>query len=62
MAIRVASGIWALVLIQTSVVMECVANSSLPSRPHPLCRLFLEEGWDGYGCIQLVFGGVENSF
>ena len=133
MAIRVASGISPLVLIQTSVVMECVANSSLPSRHHPLCHLhfpsarailcdslkggwdlFLvpsgwvrriqlsvmervgissafslsfspgqfmiisveslcrlprffpssvfEEGWDGYDCIPLVFGGVENSF
>jgi len=30
MAIWVASGIWPLVLIHTSVVMECVANSSLP--------------------------------
>jgi len=26
MAVRVASGIWPFVLIQTSVVMECVAN------------------------------------
>ena len=42
MAIRgVASGIWPLVLIHTSVVMECVANSSFPSRHHPLCRLHL---------------------
>jgi len=41
MAIRVASEIWPLVLIHTSVVMECVANSSLPSRHHPLCRLHL---------------------
>jgi len=22
----------------------------------------LEEGWDGKGCIPLVFGGLENSF
>jgi len=40
MSIRVASGIWSFVLIHTSVVMECVANSSLPSRHHPLCRLY----------------------
>jgi len=39
MAIRVASEIWPLVLIHTSVVMECVANSSFLSRHHPLCRL-----------------------
>ena len=30
-----------LVLIQTSVVIEWVANSSLPSRHHPLCRVHL---------------------
>jgi len=41
MAIRVASEIWPLVLIHTSVVMECVANSSFPSRHHPICRLHL---------------------
>jgi len=57
MAIWAASGIWPLVLIHTSVVMECVANSSLPSRHHPLCRLHfpsaqailcdsLKGGWD----------------
>jgi len=57
MATRVASGIWPLVLIHTSVVMECEANSSLPSRHHPLCRLHfpsalatlcdsLNGGWD----------------
>ena len=32
MAIRVASEIWRLVIIHTSVVMECVANSSFPSQ------------------------------
>jgi len=41
MAVRVASDIWPLVLIHTSVVMECVTNSSFPSRHHPLCRLHL---------------------
>jgi len=41
MAIRVASEIWPLVLIHTSVVIESVANSSFPSRHHPLCRLHL---------------------
>jgi len=41
MAIWVASEIRPLVLIHTSVVMECVANSSFPSRHHPLCRLHL---------------------
>jgi len=57
MAIRVVSGICPFVLIHTSVVMECVANSSLPSRHHPLCRLHfpsaraifcdsLKGGWD----------------
>ena len=57
MAILVVSGIWPLVLIHTSVVMECEANSSLPSRHHPLCRLHfpsalatlcdsLNGGWD----------------
>ena len=40
-AMRVASEIRPLVLIQTSVVIEWVANSSLPSRYHPLCRLHL---------------------
>ena len=40
-AMRVASEIRPLVLIQTSVVIEWVANSSLPSRHHPLCRLRL---------------------
>ena len=40
-ALRVASEIRPLVLIQTSVVIEGVANSSLPSRHHPLCRLHL---------------------
>jgi len=39
MAIRVASEMWPLVLIHTSVVMECVANSSFPLRHHHLCRL-----------------------
>jgi len=39
--IRVASEIRPLVLIQTSVVIEWVANSSLPSRHLPLCRLHL---------------------
>ena len=116
-ATLVASGIWPLVLIRTSVVMECEANLSLPSRQHPLCLLhfpsalatlcdslnggwdlFLvpwwvgekdpvicsgESGdqlwfcfvlviqalpindhwlWDGYGCIPLIFGCMENSF
>jgi len=57
MATLVASGIWPLVLIHTSVVMECEANSSLPSRHHPLCLLHfpsalatlchsLNGGWD----------------
>ena len=57
MAIRVASCIWPCVLIHTSVVMECVANLSLPSRHHPLCLLHfpsarailcdsLKGGWD----------------
>jgi len=41
MAVRVASDILPLVLIHTSVVMECVANSFFPSRHHPLCRLHL---------------------
>ena len=41
MAIRVTSEISPLVLIHTSVVMEYVANSSFPSRHHPLCRLHL---------------------
>ena len=41
MAIRVASEIRPLVLIHTSVVIECVANLSFPSRHHPLCRLHL---------------------
>jgi len=41
LAIRVASEIWPLVLIHTSVVMERLANSSFPSRHHPLCRLHL---------------------
>jgi len=36
MAVRVVSGIFPLVLIHTSVVMECVANSSFPSRHQPL--------------------------
>ena len=39
--IRVASEIRPLVLIHTSVVIEWVANSSLPSRHQPLCRLHL---------------------
>ena len=41
MAIWVPSGIRPLVLIHTSVVIEGVANSSFPSRHHPLCRLYL---------------------
>ena len=49
-AIRVASEIRPLVLIQTSVVIEWVANLSLPSRHHPLCRLHLPSAlailWD----------------
>ena len=49
-AIRVASEIRPLVLIQTSVVIEWVANSSLPSRHHPLCLLHLPSAlailWD----------------
>ena len=56
MAIRVISGILPLVLIHTSVVVECVANSSFPSRHQPLCLLHmpsalaincasLKEGW-----------------
>jgi len=40
-AIRVDSVILPLVLIRTSAVMECAANSSFPSRHHPLCRLHL---------------------
>ena len=39
MVVRVTSGIFPLVLIHTSVVMECVANSSFPSRHQPLCLL-----------------------
>ena len=38
-AMRVASEIRPLELIQISVVIEWVANSSLPSRHHPLCWL-----------------------
>jgi len=56
MAVRVVSGIFPLVLIHTSVVMECVANSSFPSRHQPLCLVHLpsalatncaslKEGW-----------------
>jgi len=56
MAVRVASDILPLVMIHISVVMECVANSSFPSRHHPLCLLHspsalaticdsLEGGW-----------------
>ena len=41
MAVRVLSGILLLVLIHTSVVMECVANSSFPSRHQPLYLLYL---------------------
>jgi len=42
MAIKVVSDIWPLVLIHTqSVVMQCLANSSFPSRHHPLCWLHL---------------------
>jgi len=41
MAIRVAFEIRPLVLIHTSVFIEWVANSSLPSRHQPLCRLHL---------------------
>ena len=33
------AGIFPLMLIHTSVVMECVANSSFPSRHQPLCLL-----------------------
>ena len=39
MVLRVASEIRPLVQIQISVVMEWVANLSLPSRHHPLCGL-----------------------
>jgi len=39
--IRVASEIRPLVLIHTSMVVEWEANSSLPSRHQPLCRLHL---------------------
>ena len=39
MAVRVISGIFPLVLIHTSVVKECVANSSFASRHQPLCLL-----------------------
>jgi hypothetical protein len=56
MAVRVLSGILLLVLIHTSVVIECVANSSFPSHHQPLCLLYLllalsticaslKEGW-----------------
>ena len=38
---RVASEIRLLVLVHTSVVVEWEANSSLPSRHQPLCRLHL---------------------
>ena len=38
---RVVSGIRLLMLIHTSVVVEWEANSSLPSRHQPLCRLHL---------------------
>jgi len=41
MAVRVVSGIFPLVLIHISVIMECVANSSCPSRHQPLCLLHL---------------------
>ena len=41
MATLVASGIWPLVLIHTSVVMECESYLSLPSGHHPLCRLHI---------------------
>ena len=41
MVVQVASDNWPLVLIHTSVVMECVANSSFSLRHHPLCRLHL---------------------
>ena len=41
MAVWVVSYMWPLVLIHTSVVMECMANSSFPSRHHPLCQLHL---------------------
>jgi len=69
MAIRVASEIWPLVLIHTCVVMECVANSSFPSRHHPLCWLHLplalailcdypKGGWDllhaPYGWVRRI--------
>jgi len=46
MAVRVASDILPLALIHISVVMECVANSSFPSRHHPLCLLHLPSALD----------------
>jgi len=41
MAVRVISDILPQVLIHTSVVMECVASPSFPSRHQPLCLLHL---------------------
>jgi len=41
MAILLTSVILPVVLIHTSAVMECVANSSFYSRHHPLCRQLL---------------------
>jgi len=41
MAVRVISGSFPLVMIHTSVVIECVANLSFHSRHQPLCLLHL---------------------
>ena len=38
--VRVTSEILLFVLIQTSIVIECVASSSFPSHHQPLCLLF----------------------
>jgi len=57
MAIRVVSGIFPLVLIYTSVVMKCVANSSFPSRHQPLCLLHLPSA-PATSCASLRGGWV----
>ena len=56
-AVRVFSGIFPLVLIHTSVVMECVANSSFPSRHQPLCLLHLPSA-PATNCASLKGGWV----
>ena len=61
---RVASEIRLLVLVHTSVVVEWEANSSLPSRHQPLCRLHFTIG-PGYprACLSIfIYGETGKQF